>query len=149
MAYHAYRIYPSAAPAVTLRQIVCRDSEIAGQLAAGEAYEPVDFGQSAPEEPTPPDYASASQGAKADTALQPGDLALEVALWGGGASPSGKSSPAELAGYAPLDSPAFLNTPTAPTPPSGDTSNRISTTEFVKNVVSSATGDVRDHWLLG
>jgi hypothetical protein len=78
MAYHAYRIYPTATPTVTLRQIVCRDSEIAGQLAAGEAYEPVDFGQSAPEEPTPPEYATAEQGARADTALQPGDLTRQT-----------------------------------------------------------------------
>lgn len=30
-------------------------------------------------------------------------------------------------GAAPLDSPAFVNTPTAPTPPPGDTSNRLAT----------------------
>lgn len=30
-------------------------------------------------------------------------------------------------GAAPLDSPAFINTPTAPTPPPGDTSERLAT----------------------
>lgn len=34
-------------------------------------------------------------------------------------------------GYAPLNSPAFMGAPTAPTPPNGDISNRISTTAFL------------------
>lgn len=57
MAYHAYRIYPTATPSITLRQMVCMDTEISGQLAAGESYEQVDFGQSSPESPTQPEYA--------------------------------------------------------------------------------------------
>lgn len=41
-----------------------------------------------------------------------------------------------LTPYAPLNSPAFTGTPTAPTPPGGDASTRIATTAFV----SAATG---------
>ena len=43
----------------------------------------------------------------------------------------------DLTGYAPLDSPAFAGTPTAPTPTSGDSSTKLATTAFV----SSAIGD--------
>lgn len=39
-------------------------------------------------------------------------------------------------GAAPIDSPAFVNTPTAPTPPVGDTSTRLATME----AISQATG---------
>lgn len=34
---------------------------------------------------------------------------------------------------APINSPSFTGTPTAPTPPSGDSSTKVSTTEFVLN----------------
>lgn len=37
-----------------------------------------------------------------------------------------------------LDSPGFVNTPTAPTPPAGDSSKRLSTTEFVTSAISTA-----------
>lgn len=36
--------------------------------------------------------------------------------------------------YAKLNSPAFTGTPTAPTPADDDSSGKIATTEFVKNV---------------
>lgn len=35
-----------------------------------------------------------------------------------------------------LDSPHFTGTPTAPTPPEGDNSEQIATTEFVQDVVN-------------
>lgn len=38
---------------------------------------------------------------------------------------------------APVDSPAFTGTPTAPTPASGDSSTRISTTEWVKRRIAA------------
>lgn len=37
-------------------------------------------------------------------------------------------------GAAPLDSPAFVNTPTAPTPPAGDRSQRLATTESLGQI---------------
>lgn len=37
-----------------------------------------------------------------------------------------------------LDSPAFVNTPTAPTPPATDNSTRVSTTAYVTSAISSA-----------
>jgi phage-related tail fiber protein len=48
-----------------------------------------------------------------------------------------------LAGYgildaAPIDSPQFLNAPTAPTPAAGDKSDRLATTLFVDGAVTSA-----------
>jgi hypothetical protein len=39
-------------------------------------------------------------------------------------------------GAAPIDSPAFTGTPTAPTPPAGDTSNRIATMAAIVNSVA-------------
>lgn len=41
-----------------------------------------------------------------------------------------------LNGYAPLNSPAFIGTPTAPTPTSGDSSTKIPTTAFVADALS-------------
>jgi sulfur carrier protein ThiS len=41
--------------------------------------------------------------------------------------------PPDLSGYAPLDSPAFIGTPTAPTPSTGNDSTQLATTAFVKN----------------
>lgn len=38
---------------------------------------------------------------------------------------------------APVDSPAFTGTPTAPTPASGDSSTRIPTTEWVKSMIAA------------
>jgi hypothetical protein len=43
--------------------------------------------------------------------------------------------------YAPLNSPAFTGTPTAPTPTSGDDSTKIATTAFVKAAISGGGGD--------
>jgi hypothetical protein len=40
---------------------------------------------------------------------------------------------------APIDSPNFIGTPTAPTPAPGDNDTSIATTAFVQNVVSAAT----------
>ncbi len=53
--------------------------------------------------------------------------------------------------YAPLDSPVFSGTPSAPTPTSLDNSTKIATTEFVKNVTGTflsltggtMTGDIK------
>jgi hypothetical protein len=44
--------------------------------------------------------------------------------------------------YAPINSPAFTGTPTAPTPTSGDNSTKIATTEFVQSAIGASTGDV-------
>lgn len=44
-----------------------------------------------------------------------------------------------LALKAPLASPAFTGTPTAPTPTAGDNSTKVATTAFVKTAVDSAT----------
>ena len=38
--------------------------------------------------------------------------------------------------YAPLDSPRFIGEPRAPTPQAGDRSDRIATTDFVRNVLA-------------
>lgn len=43
-----------------------------------------------------------------------------------------------ISGLAPLNSPVFTGSPTAPTPTSGDSSTNIATTQFVQNAVSSA-----------
>src|ERR1043166_8536993 len=40
-------------------------------------------------------------------------------------------------GAAPIDSPDFLNEPTAPTPPLNDTSRRLATMEAVHSVVAA------------
>ena len=46
-------------------------------------------------------------------------------------------------GYAPLESPAFTGTPTAPTPGVSDDSTKIATTAFVQDVVDSLdAGDI-------
>jgi hypothetical protein len=39
---------------------------------------------------------------------------------------------------APLDSPAFINLPTAPTPPVGNSTQRLATTAFVANAIAAA-----------
>ena len=44
-----------------------------------------------------------------------------------------------LALKAPLASPAFTGTPTAPTPASGDNSTKVATTAFVKTAIAGAT----------
>lgn len=44
---------------------------------------------------------------------------------------------------APLASPAFTGTPTAPTPTAGDDSTKIATTEFVENVKSASLGGLK------
>ena len=41
-----------------------------------------------------------------------------------------------VAGLAPLESPAFTGTPTAPTPTSGDDSTKVATTAFVQDALS-------------
>lgn len=41
-------------------------------------------------------------------------------------------------GFAPLNSPAFTGTPTAPTPASNDDSSKLATTAFVANAIASA-----------
>ena len=46
--------------------------------------------------------------------------------------------------YAPINSPAFTGTPTAPTPTSGDDSTKIATTAFVKAAISGGGTGVTD-----
>jgi hypothetical protein len=49
-------------------------------------------------------------------------------------------TPDDFVGFAPIDSPAFTGTPTAPTPPNTDDSNRIATTAYVVDAVSNVLG---------
>lgn len=49
-----------------------------------------------------------------------------------------------IQGKAPLDSPAFTGTPTAPTPASGDDSTKVATTEFVQAAVAGGGGGIWD-----
>ena len=49
----------------------------------------------------------------------------------------------DLSGYAPLASPEFTGTPTAPTPSTDDDSTKLATTAYVKNVVAGITGLVK------
>jgi hypothetical protein len=42
--------------------------------------------------------------------------------------------------YAPLNSPAFIGTPTAPTPSAGDNDNSIATTAYVQNALALGNG---------
>lgn len=63
---------------------------------------------------------------------QNGQLVVGTVPWG-----NIGSKPTTLSGYgitdaAPLASPAFTGTPTAPTPPAGDSTTRIATTAFVQ-----------------
>lgn len=48
-------------------------------------------------------------------------------------------SQVDLSGYAPINSPAFTGTPTAPTPASNDTSSKIATTQFVATALAAST----------
>lgn len=48
----------------------------------------------------------------------------------------------ELDGVAGLDSPAFVNTPTAPTPPAGDASTRLATMEALSRASAGITQTV-------
>jgi hypothetical protein len=43
----------------------------------------------------------------------------------------------DLIGFAPLDSPVFTGTPTAPTQPQKDNSNKLATTEYVRTAVKN------------
>jgi microcystin-dependent protein len=47
-------------------------------------------------------------------------------------------APEAISGYAPLDSPAFTGTPTAPTPAANDASSKIATTQFVASAIAAA-----------
>ena len=47
-------------------------------------------------------------------------------------------------GCAPNDSPALTGTPTAPTPPVADNSNRIATTHWVRLLIDDVAGDLED-----
>lgn len=66
------------------------------------------------------DFATAAQGGLADTAVQPGDLTP----------------------LAPLNSPTFTGTPTAPTASPGNNSGQIATTEYVDNAVTGGVSGV-------
>jgi hypothetical protein len=48
----------------------------------------------------------------------------------------------EVVGAAPIDSPDFLNEPTAPTPPLGDTSRRLATMEALDAALQALTADI-------
>lgn len=59
------------------------------------------------------------------------------------AETAAKTAEETVTSKAPLDSPAFTGTPTAPTPDEGDDSTRIATTAFVEDVKSAALGGVK------
>lgn len=50
-----------------------------------------------------------------------------------------QGAPIDLSAYAPINSPAFTGTPTAPTPSFGDNSSKLATTAFVESAVSGGT----------
>ena len=50
----------------------------------------------------------------------------------------------ELKEYAPLDSPAFVNTPTAPTATAGTNTTQIATTAFVTDAIETAITEVEN-----
>ena len=54
------------------------------------------------------------------------------------------NAPAVLAtlGAAPIDSPTFVGTPTAPAPPGADSSLRLATTSYVKGQGYQTSADV-------
>jgi len=45
--------------------------------------------------------------------------------------------PPDLSGYAPLDSPHFINDPTAPTQAPGDASTKLATTAYVTTAIEA------------
>jgi hypothetical protein len=52
--------------------------------------------------------------------------------------PSDWNDEHQVVGAAPLDSPAFVNSPTAPTPPIGDRSQRLATTASLNEITKPA-----------
>ena len=50
----------------------------------------------------------------------------------------------DISNLAPISSPAFSGTPTAPTPTAGDDSTKVATTEFVKSAIETAIADITD-----
>lgn len=46
--------------------------------------------------------------------------------------------------FAQLDSPAFVGTPTAPTPPATDNSTRVATTAFIRSLIGNGDGQIPD-----
>jgi len=89
------------------------------------------------------DFATAAQGATADTAVQPAALASYVpttrTVAGKPLSGDVTLAVADITGAAPVASPAFTGTPTAPTAAGGTNTTQLATTEFV---ASATTGMV-------
>jgi hypothetical protein len=50
-----------------------------------------------------------------------------------------QGEPIDLSAFAPINSPTFTGTPTAPTPTFGDNSSKLATTAFVESAVSGGT----------
>jgi hypothetical protein len=50
---------------------------------------------------------------------------------------TGATGTAQWAAIAPLNSPTFTGAPSAPTPPAGDSTTKLATTAFVKNVIAT------------
>lgn len=79
------------------------------------------------------DFATAAQGALADSAVQPTRLVAGHAL-----STDVTLAVADVSGAAPSASPAFTGTPTAPNADSGTATTQIATTAFVAGEVAAA-----------
>lgn len=60
-----------------------------------------------------------------------------LARFGGESVARNNAIDANVSGLAPINSPAFVGTPVAPTPSSGDSSTRLATTAFVQTTVQS------------
>ena len=102
-------------------------------------------------------YVRAQYGGVTYWGLQPPAATLgggTVGGWGGGAVSSvftrtgdvvattGDYTVAQVTGAAPLNNPAFIGTPTAPTASPGDNTTKIANTAFVTNAVTSGIAGV-------
>ena len=117
---------------------------IAGQYTFTSTSDPLSWTQSATSQGVYSVYAVLVGGittvvVSANAPSSPNVLMGTVSVSGGVV---GQVSLPSTTGFAPIDSPTFTGTPTVPSPPLGDDSARIATTEWVLDVVPTrmATG---------
>ncbi|WP_164635056.1 hypothetical protein [Rhodopseudomonas sp. BR0G17] len=80
----------------------------------------------------------AAQGADLVPVHRDGDgtgIVTVDAITSAGANAAAAAAAAVLASKANLDSPTFINTPTAPTPAAGDSSQKLATTQYVDRIL--------------